>query len=127
MGFSLDLSRAVKRAKGKQELVVRRVMLEVFKKIVMKSPVDTGRFRANWEVSVGGYSRDASEKKDKSGASTLNKIIMSVNSIPLSGQKIFLTNALPYAIRLENGWSKTQAPQGMVKLSLAEITAKYGT
>jgi hypothetical protein len=52
---------------------------------------------------------------------------MSVNAIPLSGQKIFLTNALPYAIRLENGWSKTQAPQGMVKLSLAEITAKYGT
>lgn len=29
MSFSIDLSRAIKKAKGKQELIVKKVMLEV--------------------------------------------------------------------------------------------------
>jgi hypothetical protein len=33
----------------------------------------------------------------------------------------FLTNNLPYALRLEYGWSKNQAPAGMVGLAVAEF------
>ena len=74
MSFSLDLSRAIERAKGKQETVIRKVMLETFSKVVMKSPVDTGRFRANWQASVGGFSRAPLDSVDKTGSATLGKI-----------------------------------------------------
>ena len=42
------------------------------------------------------------------------------------GQTIFITNSLPYAMRLEHGYSK-QAPAGMVKLTVqnyAQAVAK---
>ncbi|CFO10931.1 Uncharacterised protein [Bordetella pertussis] len=32
----------------------------------------------------------------------------------------YLSNSLPYAVPLENGWSK-QAPQGMAKLTAQEF------
>lgn len=34
-------------------------------------------------------------------------------------KKFYFANSLPYAFRLENGWSK-QAPMGMVKVTTAE-------
>ena len=125
MSFSLDLSRAIKKAKGKQELVVKKVMIEAFSKVVKKSPVDTGRFRGAWIASVGSYSRSPGDAVDKSGDSTIRKIKQDVLGMDIS-QRCYLVNALPYAIRIENGWSHTQAPQGVVKLTLAEITAHYG-
>ena len=125
MSFSLDLSRAIKRAKGKQDLVVKKVMIETFSKVVKKSPVDTGRFRGAWIASVGSYSRSPCDSVDKSGDSTISKIKQDVLWMDIL-QRCYLTNALPYAVRLENGWSHTQAPQGVVKLTLAEITAHYG-
>ena len=124
MSFSLDLSRAINKAKGKQELVVKKVMIEAFSKVVKKSAVDTGRFRANWQASVGTYSRSPGDAFDKSGDATIRKIKQDVLGMDIS-QRCYLTNALPYAVRLERGWSK-QAPAGMIRLTLAEITAHYG-
>ena len=126
MSFSIDLSRAIKKAKGKQELVVKQVINETFEKVVMKSPVDVGRFRANWIASSGSYSRTPTDAIDKSGDATISKIRQAVLSMDIS-QRCYLTNALPYAVRLEHGWSKIQAPQGVVKVTLAEVTAHYGT
>ena len=125
MSFSLDLSRAIKKAKGKQELVVKKVMLEAFSKVVMKSPVLSGRFKGNWQASIGTYSKTPIETIDRDGSATISKIKSSIASMSLNGQTIYLCNALPYAVRLERGWSK-QAPMGMVRLTLAEITAHYG-
>lgn len=127
MSFSIDLSRAIERAKGKQALVIKKVMLEAFSKVVMKSPVKSGRFRANWQTKLGGYGRVSIKVLDKDGTATVARINSAVMSLPLNGQRIYLYNALPYATRLEHGWSHRQAPQGMVKITLAEITAKYGT
>jgi hypothetical protein len=36
------------------------------------------------------------------------------------GEIIYLTNSLPYARRLEYGWSK-QAPAGMVRITVANF------
>jgi hypothetical protein len=40
-------------------------------------------------------------------------------------ENCYIQNNLPYAERLENGWSK-QAPHGMVKITLYELAEKYG-
>lgn len=131
MSFSIDLSKAIKRAKGNQEIVVKRVMLETFKRCIAKSPVYTGRFRANWIIGIGSPNTATTDALDKRivgyrSGSTIAAMSASVDALPFNGQKIFLTNSLPYATRLEHGWSK-QSPHGMVRITLAEITAKYGT
>lgn len=126
MSFTLDLSRICAKAKGNTEMVVRKVMIETFTKVVLKSPVDTGRFRANWNCAVNNYDPATSEATDKGGRSSISKITTKVAATRIDGSPVYLTNSLPYAKRLEEGYSK-QAPSGMVKLSLLEITAKYGT
>jgi hypothetical protein len=44
--FELDIQRFVDKANGNINLVVRKVALDLFTRVIMKSPVDTGRFGA---------------------------------------------------------------------------------
>jgi hypothetical protein len=126
MSFTVDLSRIVKKAGNNVENTVRKVCIETFAKVILKSPVDTGRFRANWNYSVANYDTNTNESTDTGGGSTVAKVTAGVAGTRIDGRPLYLVNNLPYSIRLENGYSK-QAPAGMVKLSLLEITAKYGT
>lgn len=124
--FALDLSRIIAKAKGKADIVVRKVMLEAFSGVVMMSPVDSGRFRANWLAQWGAPNRTTSESTDKDGGQTVGRISGVVAGMPpLRDGSMFLTNSLPYSIRLEHGHSR-QAPAGMVGVTLARISARYG-
>ena len=120
MTFALDLSKAIEKAKDKAELATRKITLELFSNVILKSPVDTGRFRANWNCSIGSPDKSTSAETDKSGAGSIGRVRSEVTKYTLDGRSIFLANSLPYAERLENGWSD-QAPQGMVRLSIVEI------
>jgi hypothetical protein len=119
--FTLDVQRFVDKAKGNVDLVVRKVSLDMFKRVIMKSPVDTGRFKGNWQVAIGSIPAGTLEVDDKTGAATITKV--TATALPLkAGDVITLVNNLPYGRRLEYGWSK-QAPSGMVRLSVAEYGA----
>lgn len=118
--FALDLSKQIEAAKEKTGLAAKRTMIELFNRVIQKSPVDTGRFRANWNCSIGSPNLSTSEATDPSGGAASSRATATVVSYTLNGQSVFLTNSLPYAERLENGWSG-QAPNGMVRLSVMEV------
>ena len=42
--FSADIQKFVDKAKGNIDIIVRKVSLDLFRKVIIKSPVDTGRF-----------------------------------------------------------------------------------
>ena len=119
MTFALDLSKAIEKAKDKAELAARKITLELFSNVILKSPVDTGRFRANWNCSIGSMDKSTSAATDKEGSGAIGRVRAEVTKYTLDGRSIYLANSLPYAERLENGWSD-QAPQGMVRLSIIE-------
>ena len=126
MSFSLDLAKACEKAKGQTEIMARKVMLDLFSRVIMKSPVDTGRFRANWNVGYGSPDTTTTNSTD----SALGKVTKEIVSAELGG-KIYLSNSLPYSHVLEFGRASgkpgsLQAPQGMVRISLIEITSVYG-
>jgi allantoicase len=109
------------------ELAVRKIMLEMFRKIILKSPVDTGRFRGNWQVAIGDAPEGTLELDDKTGIATIAKADANLAGVDI-GDTIFFANNLPYAMRLEEGYSG-QAPAGMVSLTVQEfqaITARIG-
>ena len=118
--FALNLAKQIEAAKEQSELVAKKIMIELFNRVIQKSPVDTGRFRANWNCSIGSPDLSTSQAIDPSGSGAISKATSTVVSYTLNGQSVFLTNNLPYADRLENGWSD-QAPNGMVRLSMMEI------
>lgn len=80
-------------------------------KITQRTPVDTGRARANWFLAEG---EPRIETKQSTAPETPPKL--SGNTV------IYLTNSLPYIVPLEYGHSK-QAPFGMVRVSIAEVSA----
>ena len=96
------------------EKVVRGTLIGMGTKIIKRSPVDTGRFRGNWQFTIG---RPAQGQIASGGVPT-SELVSASNSWQ-SGQTFYITNNLPYGERLEYGWSK-QAPQGMVRLTLGE-------
>jgi hypothetical protein len=124
--FTLDVQRFVTKAKGNVDLVVRRVALDMFRRVIMKSPVGSGRFKGNWQVSIGSIPAGTVALVDKSGKGQVGSATMAkatAETLNLrAGQIIYLVNNLPYSRRLEYGYSK-QAPAGMVRLSVAEYSA----
>lgn len=119
--FSIDLTRwGTSLEKEQAPQFIRKIALELLKKVTMKSPVDTGRFRANWMVGIGGADETTTD-------STVNDAMMR-GSIVLTGYKnlkqIHLSNNLPYAAALEHGHSM-QAPLGVAEISVEEIEAHF--
>lgn len=119
--FELDIARFVEKAKGNVDLVVRKVALDLFKRVIMKSPVDTGRFRGNWQVAIGSIPAGTLQIDDKAGTATIAKVTAATMRLQ-AGQVITLVNNLVYARALEYGHSK-QAPNGMVRLTVTEYGA----
>jgi hypothetical protein len=93
--------------------------------MVQRSPVDTGRFRGNWQIAAGGPDIRTNEPFDKQAlgsppsSETFTRWQGEIQAATI-GSVVYITNSLPYARRLEyEGWSQ-QAPSGMVRVTVAE-------
>ena len=111
MSFSDDIRRFNEKAEKAATKVFRGTALGLMNKIIMRTPVDTGRLRGNWFSSINrpitqidgnseGYNQTASRAK--------------------LGDSIFFVNNLPYASVIENG-NKSRQPAGMIKTTIAEF------
>jgi len=123
MSFKSDFAAMMKRAAGKEETLIRASALALGSAIVAKSPVDTGRFRGNWQYGAGQVNFSVDAPDDKSGAGAVGRLALGLQGWK-RGETIFITNSLPYAKRLEfDAWSQ-QAAAGMVRISVIEWKAK---
>lgn len=79
-----------------------------------------GSFKNSWAVSFGSEPSNTRRKPDASGSGSLSDKgkLQELNSNPY--QRIFIGNDLPYAWRIETGWSK-QAPSGVVSVTLQSL------
>lgn len=117
--FTLQIAAFVAKAGKRADVAVRKVALDMFTRVILKSPVDTGRFRGNWQVTIGLKPVPQIADKDKGGGATIAKAQALVGQAK-AGDVIALSNSLPYARALEYGHSK-QAPAGMVRITVAEF------
>lgn len=117
--FTLDIQAFVAKAKKNPETVVRSVSLKLFSAIIKASPVDTGRFRGNWQTTGVTPATGLIAGVDPTGNKAVNSAATFITNAP--GWDTFtLTNNLSYAERLEYGWSK-QAPVGMVRVNITRF------
>lgn len=122
--FRRDFARLLQKAGEKADLVVRKTALDLQSSMIEMSPVDTGRFKGNWQCGVGSVNTATDAPEDTSGAAAIGRT-QTVLEGWKPGQTITLSNSLPYARRLEYGWSK-QAPGGMVRLTVANFSIALG-
>jgi hypothetical protein len=127
-GWSIPLDQLAAKVQLDLETVARKSTLDVFTAVVKGAPVDTGRLRANMNVSYGGPDISVTNSTDASrGLKEAQKAL----TLPVGGVT-YITNALPYAAVVEyglypnppknptgktaNGYS-IQAPQGMFRIA----------
>ena len=113
--FNMDLNRLAKDLGIETDKVVRKVTLQLWNGITLKTPVDTGRARGNWNLSEG------------SADTSVNEGATSVQSFkePTGKKAVFITNSLKYIQTLEKGSSK-QAPKGMVQITMNNVGSNLG-
>jgi hypothetical protein len=114
MSFSLDIKEFAKATELELELVTRKIALDAYARVTRKTPVDTGRARANWNVGAGKPDLSTIEAGESSPPPSLSK--------GDGEEAIYITNNLDYIFELEDGSSK-QAPRGMVNVSMLELEA----
>lgn len=114
---------------------IRKGVLDLFENINRRSPVDTGAYRASHCIA------NMIEPEDDEGIVKSNKGEKVPYVLYNMGKKnawdwkvgdgdIWIFNNVPYAERIENGWSgqnqggkaNPKAPQGVYRIALAEFT-----
>ena len=98
-------------ASQQMEKLLRASVLETDSLLKQASPVDTGRFRASWQVGENSAPGGIAAEGSYSGIPPLSRIGYSQEQV---GNVYSVHNNLPYAEPLANGHSK-QAPAGWVQ------------
>jgi hypothetical protein len=103
--------------------VVQFIVLEVHSNLVAApgdggTPVDTGHARSNWIPSVGQHHRGVAGSRESVNHSAQENGVGSVLQYRLRQGAVFVTNNVPYILRLNAG-SSAQAPAGFVDKAVA--------
>ena len=114
-----DINALLQKVGDKAQEVARQLAINLQNSVILKSPVDTGRFRNNWTCGINAVNTATTEAVDKTGADALSRTKSTLQNFQM-GDTVYLTNSLPYAQRLEYGWSQ-QAPAGMVEITVTEF------
>lgn len=94
----------------------RLVAAAVDQAVVLATPVDTGRARANWLVGLGVRPGRTVEAVDRGGGPTV-ATGQATAGRARRGEDVHISNNLPYIQRLNEG-SSAQAPSRFVQLAM---------
>lgn len=143
--FSVRIDRRADNLAREVNKVVRNVALAVDQKVVLATPIDTGRARSNWLVSLGAPREDVIEPYGRSlyydsetrgqvtgpigprgGGAGINgkgalaqarAALAPLRNSRRATQPVFITNNVAYIGRLNDGYS-AQAPAMFVQQSI---------
>lgn len=122
--FTLDLTRFKQKTEQQMSQKVRDIVLDLYSRIVVRSPVDTGRYRANHSISLHSLPAGAVIEFEAGGTVSVHDKGQVLAAYKL-GDTIFLFNNVEYALALEYGHSQ-QAPQGVYRISVQDIVSHFG-
>ena len=127
MSTHTDIAKVQRKLKENPDKFIRSFALEVVGRIVKRTPVDTGRARGNWHMSIDAPDWSVTDATDKLPLHSLPGPAKAlefkgVANTATFGKPVWICNGLPYIKRLEDGWSEqARNPNGMVRLVLAEL------
>jgi hypothetical protein len=119
--FNKALEVAAKKLIDEEVLdLIKAVCLETFRRIVDRTPIDTGRARGNWQVEINKQAATTIidpnlwDEVFERGA----KIIETMPPFSV----VHITNNVEYVYYLEYVRRSQQHPEGMVEITLQEMT-----
>lgn len=132
--FNKEVTQFAKSIPGKVTAMQKKIVLEALRRLVEKTPVDTGRARGNWQVMIGSpASGQVGGDWPKTGGSpkterpplrpedndTILNGLAALTGLP-KFQVVWISNNIDYIEFLERGDS-TQTPEGMLAITIEEL------
>ena len=139
MSFALEIKRWVNDTSKSMAKKHETITFELFRSVILQTPVGNpdnwkypdsapdgyvgGRLRANWQISSNTPASGEVDAIDPTGRNTVGDVQQFLQGLDFTNDvKVFLTNNLPYAHRIEFEGHSGQAPEGMVRKNLIRIT-----
>lgn len=119
MAFEQDIDRFVNKTLQRASMLPRKLAFELLIRITERMPVDTGRAKANTQLSIRHRPQGSLPDTDPTGAQVLSKGQATLAGYSL-GDVIWIANNIEYIMELEHGRSK-QAPGGMFRVSVEDV------
>lgn len=107
-------------AMAKSDKVRKQIAAEAMGQVVLASPIDTGRFAGNWQVSAGS---PKSGQLERTGTELVMGEVRQTVAASSGDGSLWLVNNLPYAAKLEFEGHSQQAPNGMIGPMMANLPA----
>lgn len=126
--FNTSLESASKKIKGDLEKFYKQVCLEVLKRIVLRTPVDSGRARGNWQLEIGRSAvgvLDVVGSAGEMGDDAIGRGVTKLSDIP-PFSLVHITNNLSYIYYLEYDKRSKQFPEGFLEITLTEMASWLG-
>ena len=123
--WSLDLTEYAKKKNVEIKEVRKAYAFALYSSIVKNTPVDTGRARGNWNVSVGSADESVDENITKSQVPSKVKKNQGELDKANGDESIFISNNLPYITTLENGGYPKDVKKGTKVSKKGEKPARY--
>jgi len=135
MTWEADIKTFADKTKTDLDTTIRNVVKGIAKIIDQRSPVADsdywkkqpkehiigGHYRMNNQYQFGSPATDEIVGQDPTGSISLRAIEEAVDAAPAAGVH-YLSNNVPYARRIEDGWSN-QAPKGVYELAIIDAEA----
>lgn len=117
--FEDVINQWVEETQVKIDDILQDIVILIGKNVITLSPVDTGLFKGNWQLSIDSGSSGVIDRLDPSGSAALAELSSKANMFT-AGQIAYIQNHLDYGYDLEYGSSK-QAPDGVVRVTEARF------
>lgn len=99
---------------------VNKLGLDLWGDVTELAPVDTGRYRAAWNLNENTPDETVPEPHDGHAEDGTELPLPATPELSLGKYPVlYLSNALPYAVPIEEGHSTEKAPDGVLKVALA--------
>lgn len=125
-GFAKRIRSVADGVEKNADTLMRKTVITVASAVALRTPVDTGRARANWQTQIGSAASGVisgfpAGSKGSTGAAAVgiatSKAVEVMSRYKRSGVDVYISNNLPYIGPLNQGSSK-QAPAGFIESAI---------
>lgn len=128
MAFSQDITDFILKTGLRADIVLRKLAFDAYLGLLLRSPVDQGRYRASHRIAINRVDPSVEEPDDAPYDEPSDLEIKANATIGGAsiGDSIFITNNLPYAQPLEDGHSKqAEGPNAVYGNTFEELVRGF--
>lgn len=125
-GFSKRIKTIAKEVGVNSNSMMRKTVITVASAVALRTPVDTGRARSNWQTQIGSaaggvINNFAKGSKGTTGAAAVAQVtsqaVAEMERLKVSDTDVYISNNLVYIDALNKG-SSQQAPAGFIQSAI---------